>query len=360
MSRAEDSGDIKLRKLDSIAFHALETNNALTTERAQDLLRYSELKKSHLHQINAYTILGIVNKNKGYYVTALHHYLKALDISETLNDQGRKSACLNNIGTIYLLQENYLEALKYFNKSLKIEESNSQALQKSIRYYNIGDVYNYMDSLDLALNFYTNSLLIEKKYKNAEGIIYAKLGITEIYLKSQRNIDARHTLSEVESLIGKHNLEEKIIFLRLSALLNIAEKKYAVATDNISDALKLAKDNSLRTRMAELLKLKIQILENRKNWMLVAETYKELEALNNELNNIKVKNQLADLSFQNELKRKEMEIKLMTNERNLAKKNERFEQNVSSYSQRIIWFLLLSCIVGLILIFRILKGIYSK
>ena len=141
----------KLRELDSIAFSALEENSSLTSVHANNLLAESELQEAFLYKINALTILGIINKEKGYYVTALNHYLNALNTAELNNDQPRVSACYNNIGQIYQLQKNYIKANSYYHLSLEIEDSLANPLQKSIRYYNIGEVFNELDSLDLAI-----------------------------------------------------------------------------------------------------------------------------------------------------------------------------------------------------------------
>ena len=190
----------EILRLDSLAFHALETNSPNVSLAANKLLESSNDTDLSIFAANAHTILGITNKNKGYYVTAINHYLKALNISEKIKDNGRRSACLNNIGAIYLLQDNFKEALNYFNQSLAIEKSLDQPIQKSIRFFNIGDVYNQTDSLELALSFYTNSLLIEKAENNKEGIVYANLGISEVYIKANQLTDAKNTLLKTEPL----------------------------------------------------------------------------------------------------------------------------------------------------------------
>ena len=112
----------ELDKLDEIAFSAMENNDDDVIEKAQILLEKSKIHKSPIHEINAYTLLGIVNKNKGYYITSVNHYIKALSVAERIDDQGRVSACLSNIGSVYQLQENYVKALEYFQNSLEIEE----------------------------------------------------------------------------------------------------------------------------------------------------------------------------------------------------------------------------------------------
>lgn len=180
----------ELDRLDSIAFAALENGLPDIEKKANRLLDKSVRNNSLLHEINAHTLLGIVNKNKGYYITSINHYFNALNAAELRKDTGRVSACYNNIGSVYQLQENYLKSLQYFRKSLKLEEKLDNPLQKSIRLYNKGDVYRELDSLDLALNYFNQSLLIEERYQNQEGIMYALLGMADVYTSVKRVADA--------------------------------------------------------------------------------------------------------------------------------------------------------------------------
>ena len=190
-----------LYELDSIAFTALESNDPNVEEKANALLEAGRKENAIVSEINALTILGIVNKNKGYYVTSVDFYNQALDVAQKANDSGRVSACYNNIGAVYQIQENFEKALDYFQKSLVIEEKLDNPLQRSIRLYTIGDMYREMDSLSLALSHSNNSLLIEKNYRNKEGIVYALLGISDVYLKLGKSTDARLSLEEIEFFV---------------------------------------------------------------------------------------------------------------------------------------------------------------
>lgn len=341
----------EILRLDSLAFHALETNSPNVSLAANKLLESSNDTDLSIFAANAHTILGITNKNKGYYVTAINHYLKALNISEKIKDNGRRSACLNNIGAIYLLQDNFKEALNYFNQSLAIEKSLDQPIQKSIRFFNIGDVYNQTDSLELALSFYTNSLLIEKAENNKEGIVYANLGISEVYIKANQLTDAKNTLLKTEPLLTENALEEQIIFLRLNALIHEIENDLNSSLVKLNQAYTIAFKNNLQSSLPELLKNEIRILEKQGEWKKSNQKYKELTQLSEKLNSVKVKNQLADLSFQNELNKKDLEIRFVKEERDLASQNATHEKNIRKFSTRITWFLVFSIllIIGLLI-----------
>ena len=342
----------RLNELDSIAFHELEHGDTSVVTKANHLLDIS-LKEGtpSFYTINAHTILGIVNKNKGYYLTALDHNLKALNVAEELKDEARVSACYNNIGTIHLLLEDFEKACEYFNKSLSIEEQLNQPLQKSIRLYNLGDAYNKRDSFDLALSYFTNSLLIEKKLANTEGIVYAQLGIADIYIKIKRFKDARSLLEQINLVLKDYQVEERILYEILLGRIDLNQGEYEQSLKHFDDAEASSLQNNFRIHLLDIYRLKIQIFKALGDWKNATLVYDLFEALKEELNQEKITSQLEDKTFQNELMKKELEIQLIQEEKDLAVKNQQLEKNVADHRSKMVWFLLLSLFVMLGLIF---------
>lgn len=348
---SQNSGEKKLRELDSIAFTSLENNTSSVLEDANKLLTESLKSKPNFYRINAYTLLGIVNKDRGFYVTSLDYYLKALNTAENLKDFPRQSACLNNIGSVYQLQGNFSQAIEYFNKSLTIEEKLNQPLQKSIRFYNLGECYKDVDSLDLALTYFNNSLLIEQKAKSNEGVVYAYLGIADVYIRIKRYTDASIVIGTIEKKINVGQIEENIILHKLKGklLISSGNSSQALTEFQKGEILSLKYKNS--TNLLELVKLQIEVYEKSGDWQKAATKYKQFVQLNEKMNSLHIKNQLDDLNYRNEITKKQLEIELVQEERDLAKKNEKFEKNLRVYGLKITWFVvaLLILSIGLIL-----------
>lgn len=347
---AQSVSEKKLRELDSIAFTSLENNTSSVLEDANKLLAESLKSKPNFYRINAYTLLGIVNKDRGFYVTSLDYYLKALNAAEKLKDIPRQSACLNNIGSVYQLQGNFSQAIEYFNKSLTIEEKLNQPLQKSIRFYNLGECYKDVDSLDLALTYFNNSLLIEQKAKSNEGIVYAYLGIADVYIRIKRFTDASIVIGTIEKKINVAQIEENIILHKLKGKLLIAlgNSKEALSEFQKGEILSLKYKNS--TNLLELVKLQIEVYEKSNDWQKVALKYKQYVSLKEKLNSLHIKNQLDDLNYRNEITKKQLEINLVQEERDLAKKNEKFEKDLRIYGLKITWFVVILLILSISLI----------
>jgi len=266
-AQPESSSDY-LNRLDSLAFAALESNNPIATKKAFELLKAAEQSNSSIHKINAYTILGIVNKNRGYFVTAVNYYNDALKVAEKAGDQARISACYNNIGSVYQIQENYPQALLHFQQSLDIEEKLNNPLQKSIRLYNIGDIYRELDSLSLALNHFNSSLLIEKQFQNNEGIVYALLGISDVYLKLNKPVDAGISLDEAKKYLNETGIETQILFNLLNSELLISKNEFDGALASLQKAKKQSMDYDFRVYLMDIYENEIEAKEAKERFEL--------------------------------------------------------------------------------------------
>jgi tetratricopeptide (TPR) repeat protein len=341
--------DESFQQLDKEQFRRLE-------EGKEDPLFISKLiiekanNRPSIYLINAYTVSGIVNKNKGFYVTALDNYLKASKISLELKDEGRYSASLNNIGIIYVLQENYSKAIYYFNKSLEIEEDRKDPLQKSIRYFNLGDCYKELSKYNEAIGFYTNSLLIENKLKNEVGIIYAQLGLAEVYLSTKRIADAEQALSEIEKMQEAFDNESKVLFLRLKGKLSKKKLQFDAAENFFMEAKDLSERNELINEQVKVTQNLSELFELKKDYKKALKYSKEFLNLNNTLKSNHIKNQLEEMIYQQEIQQKELEIKYLKEQKVLAIKNENAVRKLRQFDIKIAIFSVLSMLsfVGIV------------
>jgi tetratricopeptide (TPR) repeat protein len=306
------------RQLDALMFRQLESGSGDPSVQAQEIIRRSE-EKASLYLTNAFTVLGIVNKNRGYYVSALNYYLKALNTASVLGDKGRISACLNNIGIIYELQENYPKAIQYFERSLKIEEKLHQPLQKSIRLFNLGDCYFKSGSYEEALGYYTASLLIERKEGNALGVAFAQLGMAGVYLRTNRITDATSALQMIRLPDGDPELQ--ILFLKRKGECELALSHADEARALLEEAALFSNRTGFRNELLEIYWLLAELHQGQKNPVVASAYYRKYIALNRELQSSLVRNQIEDMTYQQALQRKELEIRYLREQRRLAVQN---------------------------------------
>jgi tetratricopeptide (TPR) repeat protein len=299
-------------------------------------------KKKTIYTVNAHTLLGILYKDRGMYVTSLKHYLSASEIAKKLKDMPRVSVCLNNIGSIYQLQGNYEKAKSYFHESLKIEDSLNVREQKSIRFFNLAEIYREQDSTDLALSNYNNSLQIEESLKNTAGIAYALIGIADVYIKLKRTTDAEITLARVENQLPDLSADLRILLYFNKGKLLAEKELFSEALSNFNNAIREGEQYGIFIHHLNLLEYKIKVLKKLENYPELVRSYESYLTILGKQNSAAIKNQLNDLSYQNDINQKELEIKLLSEERDMAKKNSESVSKINRLTRNIIIFLVLT------------------
>lgn len=344
------SNSQSIKELNDAAFKAYEENDANAVALADSFFNSSLSDTLSVFHINSLTLLGIHSKNQGHLVTSINYYLKALNAAQQTNDKGRESAILNNLGSIYQLQSNYHKALEYFKKSLELEVELDNPLQKSIRYFNVAEIYRQVDSLELAISNYNQSLILEKKQQNIEGEIYAKVGLAQVYLKMKRFQDVLIAIEEIDPFIGQCSSELKINYLILKGKYYFENNELDNSINNLVQAISIAKRDQYNSLLLEGYELLAKAFEKEGEIEKSNQYLKEYIHLNKQLNDVQIKNQLEDLLHQNEIKKKEMEISMVKEERDLVAKNIEIEKELNTYQMRVILLILFSIITLVVLL----------
>jgi len=328
--------------LDSLAFEYLENSDYAGAEKvALETIEISKEDSASIYQINAYTILGILNKNRGFYHSSVENYLNALYNAEKIGDKARESACLNNIGIVYKLQKKYLEAIDYFEKSLELEEGLDNDLQKSIRLYNMADSYLELDSLNLALSFFTNSLIIEQNNDNREGALYANIGIGHVYLSRRDFLNLGYLLDELSNQLDAVSLELRVAYLELSAEYFFGKGNLQAADHQIDSALLITNSYDLSYLEPNLLLVKIAIQEQQNNWQAAAATYKRYVVLTERLNSEEINRRIDELNYNYQLQKKQFEIEKLQQEKKLEEMKREKSESLRLLERRLIIYILL-------------------
>jgi hypothetical protein len=337
--------------LDSLSFAQFENNEFSEAEKNAQKLLTLNLIDTNIYRINANTLLGIINKNRGYYISSTEHYLSALNDARNINDTARQSAILNNLGTLYKLQYNNTSAIDYFKKSLALEKSLNNSEQKSIRYYNIADTYLAIDSLDLALSFFNNSLLLEQKINNKTGLLYAYLGITNVYIKMNNQFQSNLMIEKIKKLLPVDNVELKILFDFAIAKYFVIARDSENALVKVDLAIQLAELNKMEYLLPELLELRLSILKQLESWRELSTTYEDYFEVSEKLNSQMIRNEIYDLNYQNELNRKQLEVESLISQKRSAVQAQAKESKMRQFQERLLIFILGLLLVSIVFVF---------
>lgn len=167
---------------------------------------FFELKDSFKYAA-ALNNMGIVYELQANYTAALEAYLKALPIFQKLEVQRGVVSIYNNIGLIKQKQKSFNEALIYFKKVLAISKSSGNKNREAQAFNDIGAMYMDLDQLDSASYYLHTSGVLYEGIENDHGVstINNNLGklyrLNKDYQKAiQYNIKAHDYAARVKAL----------------------------------------------------------------------------------------------------------------------------------------------------------------
>ncbi|MGJ3253138.1 MAG: tetratricopeptide repeat protein [Elainellaceae cyanobacterium] len=198
----------------------------VSSERYQDALTcyYMQLQLARQinqpkYEANALREMGNVYSFLEDYKRADNSFRTALDIERQIFNHLGELATLNSLGVMYLNAKDYEQAVIYFEQALRV--ANEPSL-KSHLLCNLGDVYRSINQHQNAADYYSQALKISVEIKDPSGSanaqlrlglaweglsqlsdsidafrnareLYAALGVTEWFQKSEENIQRIET-----------------------------------------------------------------------------------------------------------------------------------------------------------------------
>ena len=141
----------------------------LSVKTTMQALKLAREHAEKIYELDALTILGSNHNVVGNRTAALECYLKALAISEQINQPIKIASILNNIGQHYLTAGDLKQALEHFRHAAKLYmEHHTTGIQPGISLLNMAETYNRVGDYNRALRCAGESL---KVFQNEQYII---------------------------------------------------------------------------------------------------------------------------------------------------------------------------------------------
>lgn len=262
---------------------------------------------------------GIIYGEQGNYSQALDNYLTALAILQGIGDEKRSSNVLNSIGNVHKNQKNYDEALSFYRQAqaIWIKLADKKSLAGS--YVNIATIYIKKKKYNAALASVKKGLALFDEFKDTNGQIICHNNLGEIYFQTAK-YDMAAAEYEQALAINQQFQRKPALVSSYNGLGHVYSKtsQPAKALASYHRAEELAKTNGTRPS----LQLAYEGLANvygQTGSYANAFHFQELasalkDSLFNEENTIKMTN--LRVHYENE--RKETELKLLQNEKDLG------------------------------------------
>ncbi len=160
-----------------------------------------------------YNDIGIIYKTMGEYDKALESYLKSNALCEEINMVRGRIMTLNNIGTIYEAKNEIDNAVIYYNRAYEDAVKERIEDAQAIVLNNLGELYAQQGNGELARDYFRRTLALDKKTGDEIGSVYSMLNLAGTYIGSKKLDSARYFYDLAESKAKEFNATQLLTFI---------------------------------------------------------------------------------------------------------------------------------------------------
>ncbi len=291
--------------------------SSVNTEKMELTAQEALLLAQKIHfgkgEANANIYLARYYNKVGDAPKAIEFLLKALYYFEKEQDTGRAAICLNNIGVIYLSQDELEEARDHFNKAYAVwgKLNDKSGIVRALN--NIASVYEKEKNDSLALDYYTRALKLceEIQDKPFTSLILNSIGMIHLRMKeyeTSMKFQERALLLAIETEDEILQAQSYGAMSEIYGAQNQPEKALTIAKKGLEHALKVTSKTELQDSYKRVYKAYEKLNDYRKAF----EFQSLYLALNDSLKNSENVGSIEKLKSRYELDKKESEITLLT------------------------------------------------
>jgi PAS domain S-box-containing protein len=309
MISAKSDDTSKVNALNRLSYFLRNTSPLQMKQHAQEALKLSEELNYETGIAESYRMIGLYNKVRANYGTALDYYLKALSSFSAIDDKHGMAETLNNIGNIYKEQKKYGRALNYFQQSLDIKLEINDKRGIGISYTNLGIIAALQNDMEKATKYYGKALVIFEELDNTYRIGRLNYYIGEIYQKKSLNekalkyyLKALNIRKSINDKNGVITCQQKIADIYIDIQIY----------DKATQALKTSQELAQELQAGHLLVTNYKLLS--KLYEQTGEKYKALECfkiytrLNDSIYSYETQKQIEEMQTQYDLSKRDFEI----------------------------------------------------
>jgi signal transduction histidine kinase/Flp pilus assembly protein TadD len=166
-------------------------------------IKYSKEKEPIDSVLIAYinNNIGLIYLDNDNYISALEHFILCRDYLERLKKYEWLTSPLSNIALIYTKLENYNDALEYYRKALHLAQKHEMGTYNTIQGQNyIAVVYKNLHNTDSAKYYYNLSLSQAEKSKNNYLIIHTLVGMSDLYISNRQYSEAENIILRAKKI----------------------------------------------------------------------------------------------------------------------------------------------------------------
>lgn len=263
----------------------------------------------------AYVYLGYYYHRLGNEPRAIEFLLKALTIFEAIPDRRQIAVCNNNVGVIYLSQDDTKAALHHFNKALSswTDQGYQDGIARALG--NIAEVYEIEKNDSLALRYYQQSLTINETINDQSAVSSILNAMGEIHFRRAEYDESFRVQQQALKLAietGSVNLQSDI-YIALSNIY-LVKNNPGQALYHATRALETGREIDSKRNVADSYFQLSKVHAAARNYPKAYEFQSLYIALNDSLKSSENLSSIEKVKANYELDKKELEIKALNHE----------------------------------------------
>jgi signal transduction histidine kinase len=267
-------------------------------------------KEGNLVEAEIELLEGNLNRRKAQYELAMQHFIKAEQISETLNSLPTLYTALTWLGTCNVSIKNYGRAKQYHNQAIAIATKLNDYSRLAKSNNNIGIIHRELEEFVLANTYFNKALSLALQSNDSLTIAntYAESGNA----KTQLNLYAKareHLTLAKDIYLRTNNLSNLPYTYFYLADLEAMEKNIPAGQKWINEALHVAIKADSKKQILDAYNSFHYFYMNVGMFDSALANYKTYKRLDEATNNAKVKTNIEELNIKYETQRNEAELK---------------------------------------------------
>lgn len=300
--------------------------------------------------------LGVTLTETGLNHEALKNLLEAERLAITFQDSVAMQMIRLNLGSVFDQLGNYEEAARYYNSSLDLALILGLYAEAGDTFNNLGEIYLKQDNHDLAYDFYSKAYKAYKTENDLAGLSLVKGNLADYYRITQNFSIAEKMYFEAleEYRIAENENGRCYIYLGLGKLY-LATNQYHLSEQNLNRALELANQKTYTELQTEALRELAKLYYARGDFDEAYRFFAEYDQTREQFYKESSSAEFDNLRLAYEAEEKERQIAALQSEREkeqlIAQQKDRLQQALITLAVLLVFFL----IFGVLMYLR-LKG----
>ncbi|HEY4789266.1 MAG TPA: tetratricopeptide repeat protein, partial [Bacteroidales bacterium] len=273
---------------------------------------------------------GVLSEDKGNYEKALTDYMRALHISQEMNDSASITDNLVNIGAFYFNLEKYPKCLEYYEQALIYftKREKAESLQACVSFRTMGIAYERVGKKQTGIQYADKAITIAKKLRINKLLVFCYTGIATIYLELKDYPQAEEYYLQCEQLLRNTDLKfNKLSIYGQLGLVNFERKRYEVAKHYFETAHEIAMQVGRKSSIASSYRDLARTEAALGNFSKAYEYQQTFTSYRDSINTETSNKNIAEMEAKYQTEKKQQEIALLdaqNNTQRLKLRNQRW------------------------------------